>query len=136
MRTHIELRTASFPADPDEAELINEGRYGRKLAEYLGANLPTFGFDIEGIHPEDWGWQIQLRNEEFNLWIGVGNYDEYEDGFLCFIEPSKPSVRRWFKKIDTTQTITRLSEALDSILSSAPGTYNLKWWTEGTPQEP
>ena len=44
----------------------------------------------------------------YRLWIGCGNYEEYPDGFLCFIEPSKPFVRKWFRKIDTTDRLSAL----------------------------
>lgn len=136
MRTHIQLTSPNFPADSDESELVNEGRFGRKLAEYISTQLPEFGFMVKGMHPEDWGWQIELQNSDFPLWIGCGNYEEIENGFLCFIEPSKPFIRSWFKKIDTEPVIARLSDSLEAIISNAPGVSNIQWWAEGSPQEP
>lgn len=136
MKTHIQLSSTFFPPDPDEAELINDGRFGRKLAEYISAKLPEFGFSVDGLTPEDWGWQIQIRNPDFPLWIGCGNYEEVENGFLCFIEPSKPQIRRWFKRINTQPKVTRLSDALESIIANAPGVTNHNWWAMGTAHEP
>ena len=75
--THVEFRSDAFPADPDEDELINPGRFGRKLAVFLG----------------------------------IGNYDEYDNGFLVFIEPSRPFVRlfpRLWQRLDTRPTVAHL----------------------------
>jgi hypothetical protein len=52
---------------------------------------------------EDWGCCIPIENDASSLWVGCGNYDEYPGGFLCFIEPSKATVRKPFRKIDTSE---------------------------------
>ena len=41
--------------------------------------------------------------------------EEFENGFLCIVEPSKPFVRKWFKGIDTSSTIERLASAIESL---------------------
>ena len=46
-------------------------------------------------------------------------------------EPSKPVIRRFFKKIDTTESVSHLAEALDRILSSDPDIRELRWRNEG-----
>ena len=68
------------------------------------------------IGPEDWGWMVELVNEEFPLWIGCGHQDGTNDEFLCFIEPSKPVIRKGFKDIDTTVQVGRVSDALAKII--------------------
>lgn len=130
MRTHVEFRSDAFPPDLDEDEVVNPGRYGRRLAEHIVAGLPAHGFRVSRHHPEDWGWRIALENETFPLWVGCGNYEEYEDGFLCFIQPSKPFVRRWLKRVSTTDTIERLADALERILGDRDTVRDLRWWTD------
>ena len=71
---------------------------------------------------------VELENETFPLWIGCGHYQEYEDGFLCFIVPSKAVVRRWFRRIDTRTTVERVATALDAVLESAPDVQGVRWW--------
>ena len=66
----------------------------------------------------------------YRLWIGCGNYEEYPDGFLCFTEPSKPFVRKWFRKIDTTDRLSAVSDALDAALRAHPGIHDLRCWSE------
>ena len=130
MRTHLEFRSAAFPSYPGEDEEINPGRHGKRLAEFLAQELPTRGFRTTGIFAEDWGWGIGLEHDAFPLWIGCGNYEEYDDGFLCFIEPSEPYVRRFFARIPTTETVDRLATALDSIIRDSGKANEMRWWTE------
>ena len=129
MRTHLEFRSNAFPACPGEDEEINSGRWGRRLADHIAAALPKHGFEVLDLFAEDWGWQIELRNEGFPLWIGVGNYEEYDDGFLCFIEPSKPYVG-WLKRRPTTEVVKRLASALEQIIRDSEDIRGLRWWSE------
>jgi len=50
--------------------------------------------------------------------------------FLCFIEPSKPHIRKFFRKIDTTEAVGNLAIALEQAISKVPGVSRLKWWSE------
>lgn len=129
MRTHLEFRSNAFPAYPGEEEEINPGRYGRRLAEHLAAALPAHGFEVLDVGAEDWGWCIGLRNDGFPLWIGCGNYEEYDDGFLCFIEPSKPHVG-WLRRVSTEATVERLASAMDQIIASIPDARGVRWWSD------
>ena len=143
MKTHLEFRSDAFPAQPGEEELVNPGRWGRLLADYLSAELRARGFAGRGPFAEDWGWLIPLENDGFALWIGCGNIERGEafgvesddaedpaDQFLCFIEPSEPFVRRMFRKIDTTARVAELASALEAALRAHPRVRQLRWWTE------
>jgi hypothetical protein len=130
MRSHVEFLSTEFPAYPSEDEEVNPDRFGKRLAEFLAAQLPEHGFVIESICAEDWGWMVELENPAFPLWIGCANYDEKPGAFLCFIEPSKPFIRKWFSKIDTTERVEALSVAINTILLGSGKVSELRWWTE------
>jgi hypothetical protein len=130
MRTHLEFASTAFPPEHGEDEQVNPGRYGKRLAEFLSEELPRQGFAVLSVYPEDWGWEIALENRDFPLWLGCGNYEQYENGFLCFIDPSRPFVRRLLKKIPTTDTVERLAGALQMILERSGKAQHLRWWTE------
>jgi hypothetical protein len=130
MRTHVEFESTHFPAEADEDELVNPGVYGKKLADFIAARMPAHSLKVRTVFAEDWGWTVELENKEFPLWIGCANYEEFENGFLCFIEPSKPVVRKWFSKIDTTSTVETVATALDSILKDSGKTWRLRWWDD------
>lgn len=133
MRTNVEFQSLAFPAVGEDAG-VNPGRYGKSLADFLSASLPRHGFAVKAVIAEDWGWRIDLRDEDFPLWIGCGNYDDFENGFLCFIEPSRPFVRHWLKRIETSSAIERLATALENILVSSGKVTRLRWWTEAEVQ--
>lgn len=128
MRTHVEFRSAKFPSEEKDGEM-NPGRWGRRLASYLEENLPRFGVRPVGSLMEDWGYRVPLEAERFPISICCGNYEDYEDGFLCFLDPSTPTVRRWFRTIDTTVDLERVAKALDELLRSDPGIYGVRWWS-------
>jgi len=79
------------------------------------------------IGAEDWGWMVEIENQEFPLWIGCANYDETENEFQCFIEPSKPYVRKWFSKIETGPTVEKLGAALEAVLLQSGKVSELRW---------
>jgi hypothetical protein len=111
VQTQVEFRSDRFPPYDGEEELINFGLWGKRLAEFLCDGLRGQGFETEEPIAEDWGWMLPIVNEEFRLWIGCGRYQEYPDGFVCGIEPHKPFVRRFFKKIDIRERVAALQRA-------------------------
>ena len=129
MLTHVEFRSNAFPAYQSEEEEINPGRFGKRLAEFLVEGLKERGEHVADLIDDDWGWIIPVANAQFRLWIGVGNYGEYPDGFLCFIEPQKEYVRKFFKKIPTADRVARLRENIDSVLRSSSKIREIKWWS-------
>jgi hypothetical protein len=127
MQTHVEFHSDRFPpVDGEEAE-INPGHYGKRLAQFIQRGLAERGIATGEPIAEDWGWCVPVKNEQFRLWIGCGNYEEHPDGFLCFIEPHEPVIRRWFKKIGTGERVSAVRAALDDLLN-AEGIRDKKWW--------
>ncbi|HEX2476844.1 MAG TPA: hypothetical protein VHK01_18970, partial [Lacipirellulaceae bacterium] len=113
MQTHVEFRSDQFPPYDSEEYEVNPGRYGKRLAEFLQRGLSAKGFVVGDPIAEDWGWVIPIKNEAFRLWVGCGNYDEYpEDGFLCFIEPHTPTIRRFFRRINVADRVRELRDAM------------------------
>ena len=130
MRTHLEFRSSAFPPYPGEEDQLNPGLYGKRLAEFVVHALSNAGFQPDEPGPEDWGWCVTIPNDEFRLWVGCGHYQEYPDGFLCFVEPSKPFVRRWFRKVSTTDTVERVADVLDKSLRHHPEVRDFRWWSD------
>jgi hypothetical protein len=127
----VEFRSTAFPPYEGEEDEINPGRYGKRVAELLIRGLKQKGFQPSEPLSEDWGWRVTIQNDGFPLWIGVGNYDEYPDGFLCFIEPHKPTIRKFLflGNIETSAQVISLQNAIDEVLSAEPAINNKRWWT-------
>jgi hypothetical protein len=128
LKSHVEFRSDAFPPVAGEDEQVNPGRWGKSLAEYLRKELTAGGLTGGEPYAEDWGWGIPIDNADYPLWVGCGNYEEYSDGFLCFIEPSKPFVRRLFRKIETSSRVAQVASALEASLRAHPGVRDLRWW--------
>lgn len=132
MLTHVVFRSDAFPPYASEADQVNPGRYGKRLAEFIASSLPGQGEAVAEIFPEDWGWVVPIEHPAFSLWIGVGNHEDSPNGFLCFIEPSKPVIRRFPKlwaPIHTAERVSTLQHALDTVLRSHPEIGEITWWT-------
>jgi len=129
VKTIVEFRSDMFPAYDGEGEQINPGIFGKRLAEFISDGLQRAGFEPEEVFTEDWGWVVPIKNKGFSLRIGCANYLEYPDGFLCIIEPHKPFVRRFLRKVPTRERVASLQIALDKLLSDESGVRGKRWWT-------
>jgi len=118
METYVEFRSNHFSSV-------------EQLTMTLFEQLKNEGIQVNEPYNEDWGWAIPVSNDAFPLWIGCGHYEEYTDGFLCFIEPSKPDVRKFiFKKIPTEKKVATVQKTLNKVLAQNEEIHNIKWWTE------
>ena len=131
METQVEFRSSKFPPYEGEEEQINPGLWGKRLAEYLVQKLAEKGIRTDEIIAEDWGWYVPIRNEGFRLALCCGHQDGDNDEFLVFTEPSTPVVKRFFRKIDASPQLIRLTEALRQILTSDPDIRDVLWQEPG-----
>lgn len=127
MKTFAQFRSKKFPAYDGEEDEINPGIWGRRLAEYLVGKLKEKGIPVEEPIAEDWGYYIPVENKEFRLAICCGHQNGDDDEFLCFTEPSKPTVRKLFKKIDASTQLEKVTESLNEIFTSDPEITDLEW---------
>jgi hypothetical protein len=90
---------------------------------------------VKEPYSENWGYALEIDNPEFKLFVGCGNYEEYAEGFLGFIVPDKPYLRKFFRKIDTTSRVDAVSDALEAALRKHPGVRELRWWPDSKRRE-
>jgi hypothetical protein len=127
--THVEFRSNRFPALEGEEKLINPDLWGKQLADFLRDGLRTEGFETTEPIAEDWGWRLNVINDTFALWIGCGHYQEYDDGYLCFIEPHEPFVWKPFRRVGTRDRVAALQQAMNKVLGEDVGIRAMRWWT-------
>jgi hypothetical protein len=123
MGQFIHIRSAKFPILPGEKEeLVNDGMYGKALAEYLQAKLKERGYYAPFVCCEDWGWWVELKNAPFAF--GVCIYcGPKTDGMLdLFCTDGATSSRIWswrkFAFIDTAPWAQKLHGDLVAIFRS------------------
>lgn len=113
----IEFASPRFPRHPRDSELANsDSMHGFALAQFIGEGLNDHRFKIARYVAEDWGWYCEVENDGFELMYGVCNFNDAE--FLIQFSPSQAIIRRWFKKIDVSATVSALQSAVFEILSS------------------
>jgi hypothetical protein len=130
MENLVRFRSSQFPSYKTEVEGPNfeNGVYGKRIAEYLCGKLPLYGFQVADCFAEDWGWMVCIKHDrKYPLFIGCGHSQESEDSFLCFIEPNRPVIRKWFRKIDVREDVSTLKDALIKILKSDPLIHTVEW---------
>jgi len=127
VKTFVEFRSKKFPPYDGEEEDINPGLWGKRLAEYFVENLPAHGIEPGEIIAEDWGWYIPIPNDGISLGLGCGHQYGDDDEFLCMTDPQLPIVRKLFKKIDATPQLLKLTEAIQSILTSDQDISEISW---------
>ena len=129
MKTQVNFHSDAFP--PVTGDTCNAPqRYGKKLAEWLAAELPAYGLAVRDCYDEDWGWEIAFENPQFPLYLGCGNINGEDGAFCCFITPDKETVRpmkRLFRATDTRATVEKLAAAVDALLRSHPRVSGIKW---------
>lgn len=131
MKTQVEFRSSKFPPYEGEQEQINPGLWGKRLAEYLVQKLSENGIKTEQIVAEDWGYYIPVENEGFRLAICCGHQNGDEDEFLCFTDPGTPVVKKFLRKIDARDQLSRLTQAMQQILASDPEIRDVVWTEPG-----
>ncbi len=132
LKTHIEFRSDNFPPTSEEKEEWDRQIWGHTLAKYLSEELPKYGLNVSDFINEDWGYLIPLADEKFKgIWVGCNHYQEYENGFLVFIDPCRPIIKKgFFKKIDISEQLTFVADILNEILTTNPEIYAQHWWDE------
>ncbi len=121
----IHIRSSQFPAQPGEdAELVNEGMYGKALASYLQTKLSDRGYDAPFICCEDWGWWVELKTAPFAFGVCVYSRPN-DDGpldFACTAGTTGPRIWSWrkFRYVDTSPWANQLHDDLLAIFQADP----------------
>ena len=125
MEKFIHIRSRKFPILPgEEKELVNEGMYGKAVAQYLQGKLRDSGYDSPFFCCEDWGWFVKLKNAPFEF--GVNIYCQPERGGLLdfFCTDGAVGPRQWswkrFRFVDTTPWVEKLHDDMVSIFHTDP----------------
>jgi hypothetical protein len=88
----------------------------------LDAELPS----SEGLDPSK-AWYIPLELDGVRLAVCCGHQGGDAGEFVLFTDPSRPTVRRGFRKVDVTPQLTALTDALAEILTADPDIHDVVW---------
>jgi hypothetical protein len=119
----IHIRSCKFPILPGEKEeLVNDGMYGKSLAEYLQAKLSDRGYDAPFVCCEDWGWWVELKTAPFAFGVCIysGPEDDGPVDFVCTDAAAGPRKWSWKKLrfVETSPWVDKLHEDLMAIFQT------------------
>jgi len=123
MEKFIHIRSPKFPILPgEEKELVNEGMYGKAVAQYLQAKLRDRGYDVPFFCCEDWGWFVKLKGPQFEFGVNIYCWPK-KDGLLDFFcTDAAVGPRQWswrkFRFVDTTPWVRKLHDDMVAIFRS------------------
>ncbi len=125
MDKFIHVRSQKFRILPGEKEeLVNEGLYGKALAEYLQGKLQDRGYSAPFTCAEDWGWWVELKGAPFAFGVCIycGPKKQEPLDFFCTDGAAYPKMWSWKKLrfIDTMPWVTKLHSDLVSIFQADP----------------
>jgi hypothetical protein len=119
MSRFIHIRSSKFPILAGEKEeLVNDGMYGKALAEYLRSRLSERGYDAPFVCCEDWGWWVELKTAPFAFGVCIYSGHE-EDGPVDFVCTDGASGRKkWsWKKLRFIETSPWADKLFDDMVA-------------------
>jgi len=123
MDRFINISSTKFPILPGEKdELVNDGTYGKALAEYLRGKLIDRGYLSPFVCCEDWGWWVELSGAPF-AW-GLCIYSQQDNGqlvnFVCACDPDEGRKWSWgrFRFVDASPWVFKLHRDLLAIFQA------------------
>jgi hypothetical protein len=125
MDKFIHIRSTKFPILPGEnEELVNEGMYGKALAQYLQMKLSARGYEAPFICCEDWGWWVELKNAPFVFGVCIYCGHERDGPLDLFCTDGAVGRTKWswrrFRFVKTAPWVEKLHEDLVSIFRADP----------------
>ena len=124
MQTRVEFSASDLFAPPAEAH----PHPGRALAQFVGRGLADRGFAVQRLIPEEWGWVVELENEEFPLWVACRQRGEVAGDFACLVGPSRSLARRGWRSFPAEATVERVITALRELLAATPAVRAVHWF--------
>lgn len=114
MDRYVLISSQKFPILPGErGELVNEGTYGKALAQYLQAKLKEHAYDVPFVCCEDWGWWVEVRAP---FTCGVLVHSEPQGAgpvrFVCAFDPLRGRKWSWskFRFVDASAWMGKVYE--------------------------
>jgi hypothetical protein len=120
-RSCVAIETNKFPIlEGEDDEIVNENMYGKALCKYLEHNLPKAGIKVLTYFPEDWGWWLEVEDNDFNMALCIySDPDAKQDPERYAILPSILNEKKWswsqFKYIDLSKNVLKIMDALEKV---------------------
>lgn len=132
MTPFIHVTSEMFFILPGEAEqIINEGTYGKALAEYLTEKLRERGYNAPFFCCEDWGWWVELAGYPFTFGVCIYGRACADGSLHHYLSDEASPTRRWswrrfrFDCTGAEEAAATLHADLVAILRADPNVHVL-----------
>jgi hypothetical protein len=121
----IHVRSRKFAILTGEAEeLVNDGIYGKALAEYVTTRLRDRGYDAPFHCCEDWGWWVELAGFPFTFGVCIYGAELDRGQLDLYVTDGAVAARQWswrrFRFVDTSDAVAKLHTDLVAIFRADP----------------
>lgn len=125
MGPFIHISSPKFRVLPGEDdELVNEGMYGKSLAQYLEVGLRECGYLVPFFCCEDWGWWVELSGFPFVFGVCIYGTDTGDGRLDLYVTDGAAGRRQWswrrFQFANTDEAVAKLHGNLVRIFESDP----------------
>ena len=115
----IEARKLPIPEGEDR-ELVSKCQYGKALCLYLENKLPPNGIEVSYYCCEDWGWWVEIKDEDFTMGLCI-HPDPYaeQDPEKYAVISSVTDEQKWswakLRNIDLSDKVTKVMDTVERI---------------------
>jgi hypothetical protein len=122
----LEFESSAFAVAPREDEETNPGVCGRALAEWLGAQLRTVGFQAGEVFAEDFGWCVPVASKPYSLYVACASAGGQPDQWQVFAFTEGGVMARLLGRDKSAESLAKLYAAVRHCIESAPGVRSVR----------
>lgn len=120
MGKFVHIKSSKFPVLPGEDdEIVNEGMYGKALAQYVQTELTKRGYAVSFVCAEDWGWWVELNFGPIRSGVCIYALPDLKPPTEYVCTDGFTGDRKWswskFRFIDTMPLAAKLNDDLVSM---------------------
>jgi hypothetical protein len=130
VRDHVRFRSEQFaPPDREPWQIAGE-RFGYALATWLSACLGERGFDVDLPVPEDWGWELGVKQDGRVVRIGCENVEGSVSRWLIWLAVADNGgpIRRLLRRESAPNAAYGIAAAIHTALRANPHASEIEWF--------
>jgi hypothetical protein len=133
MRDHVRFQSDQFaPPDREPWQIAGE-RFGYALATWVSACLGERGFVVDIPVPEDWGWELGVKQDGRAVRIGCQNIEGSVSRWLIWLDVTENGgpIRRLLRRAGSSiapNAAYGIAAAIHTALHANPHTSEIEWF--------
>ena len=119
-RMCVAIETKKFPVlEGEDEEIVNPNMYGKALCKYLEHKLPKAGISVPTFCAEDWGWWLEVQDNEFMMGLCIYSDPAAEQNPEKYaILPSITKEKKWswskFRSVNVSAQVLKVMDAVEN----------------------